>query len=181
MSHPHIPFAISALLCMGCLAVAQEKRPTTAAVQGIKGVKEDAVAKVKSDAQGVSKINGVETINGVKVDGRATVTPAAPIVAAGGNAVPAGGGTVGSSGTIQSVHGVSGINTARLQNLEAALLMKQGGGTPAGTGAEKGGKGKFAAAALLGPPLGKPEPKAGPKEDGRAGFQEFEKLQNSGS
>jgi hypothetical protein len=203
MNQPHTHWVISAWLCLGCFAAAQEKRPATAAVEGIKGVKEDAVAKVKhvetgnaaasggvvtgtkSNAQGVNKIDGVETIDGVKADGRTAVPPVSsvvpPIAPAGGNAVPAGGGTVGSGGTIHSVHGVSGINTARLRNLEAALLMKQGGGgTPAGSGAEKGGKGKSAAAALLGAPLGKPEPKA-PKEDGRAGFQEFEKLQNSGS
>jgi len=165
MHHPSIHWVISAWLCLSCLAAAQEKRPATAAVEGIKGVKEDAVAKVKHLEAGTA----------------ASVKPP-PVVSAGGNAVPAGGGTVGSGGTIQSVNGVSGINTARLQNLEAALLMKQGGGgTPAGTGSEKGGKGKSAAAALLGPPLGKPDAKTRPKEDGRAGFQEFEKLQNTGS
>jgi hypothetical protein len=173
-------------------------------------VKEDAVANVKnaetgnaatSTTQGVNKINGVETINGVKADGRTVVPPTgtvvpppppppvgaappppppppAPIVSAGGTAIPAGGGSVGSAANIRAVKGVAGINTAKLQNLEKALILKQGGGTPTGNGAEKGGKGKAAAAALLGVPL---EKKPGPKEDGRGGFQEFEKLQNNGS
>jgi hypothetical protein len=191
-------------LSIGSLVIAQEPRPPAAAVEGIKGVKEDAVAKVKNietgnaaesggvatgtknSTQGVNKINGVETINGVKADGRTVVPPTnplvpppPPIVSAGGTAIPAGGGSVGNAANIRAVQGVAGINTAKLQNLEKALVLKQGGGgTPVGGGAEKGGKGKSAAAALLAAPL---EKRAGPKEDGRAGFQEFEKLQNNGS
>jgi len=74
---------------------AEETRLPTAAVQGIKGVKEDAPVQVKdiqtgnaapnggvtanapTGAQGVNKVNGVETINGVKADGR-VVPPANP-------------------------------------------------------------------------------------------------------
>jgi hypothetical protein len=204
-------------LCLGGLVAAQEQRTPTAAVEGIKGVKGDAVAKVKnvetgnatpsggvvtgtkSDAQGVNKINGVETINGVKADGRNAVLPPPPvappppvssvapppvkpvappppppppIVSVGGTAVPAGGGSVGSAANIRAVKGVTGINSAKLQNLEKALILKQGGGgTPTGNG-------RAAAAGLLATPLGKTP---GPKEDGRGGFQEFEKLQNNGS
>jgi len=80
-------------------------------------------------------------------------------------------GTVG-TGAVRPVTGVTGINAAKLQNLEAALAIKGGG-------PEKGAKGKAAAAALLGAPG--PGPKAGPKTDGRAGFQEFEKLITPGS
>jgi hypothetical protein len=70
------------------------------------------------------------------------------------------------------VKGVAGINTAKLRNLEAALQLKhEGGGAPTG-------KGKAAAAALGAPG---PGPKPGPKQDGRASFQEFEKLQTNGS
>ena len=105
--------------------------------------------------------------------------PPPPIVAAGGTTVPAGGGSVGTAANIRAVQGVAGINTAKLQNLEAALqLKKDGTGTPTGSGAEKGGKGRAAAAGLLSAPL---EKQPGPKLDGRAGFQEFEKLQNTGS
>lgn len=169
-------------LCLASLAGAEEKTPAPAAVAGIKGVKEDAVATVKnvepgiatgtkSSAQGVNKIDGIDTINGVKADRRTAVLPP-PVVPAGGTAIPAGGGSVGSAANIRAVKGVGGINAAKLQNLEAALNIKHdAGGTPTG-------KGKAAAAALGGPP-GKPGVK--PKEDGRAGFQEFEKLQNNGS
>ena len=118
----------------------------------------------------------------MKADGRTTVPPVKPVSPppVAGTAVQAGGGTVGSGGSIRAIKGVAGINAAKLQNLEAALQIKHGGeGTPIGGGAEKGGKGKAAAAALLGVPG--PAPKAGPKADGRAGFQEFEKLPDTGS
>jgi hypothetical protein len=84
------------------------------------------------------------------------------------------------AGTIQAVNGVTGLNTTKLKNLEAALVLKQAAETPKGDDAEHSGKGKAAAAALLAAPLDKPAPKP-PKEDGRAGFHEFEKLQNRGS
>jgi hypothetical protein len=151
-------------LVLGGLAGAQEK--AAAVVQGIKGVKEEAVSAVKNVEKG-SATPAVNKIDGVPADGRATAVPiqavAAPVITGGGS--------------IQAVHGVSGIQTPRIQNLEAALNLKEA--APPIT--DKGGKGKAAAAALLGPPLGKPEPKTGPKEDGRAGFQEFEKFQNTGS
>ncbi len=188
----------AALLCLGGLAIAQEKsQPPTAAVSAIKGVKEEAVAKVKpieptvtpppkNAAQGVNKIDGIDTINGVKADGRAPVLPpppvrpppppppppkAPPVVGVKGTAVNVGGGTVGAGGSIRAVNGVAGINAAKLQNLEVALQIKQNP-TPEGPGKAK------AAAALLGPG---PGTKTGPKADGRAGFQEFEKLPNKGS
>lgn len=191
-------------LCLGCLAVAQEKRPPTAAVEGVKGVKEEAAAKIKNietgnvavpknTAQGVNKVDGVNTVNGVKADGRTVVLPpppvpkpvapppppppppppvarpvAPPVI---GTAVNVAAGTVG-TGAIRPVTGVTGINAAKLQNLEAALAIKQGG-------TDNGAKGKAAAAALLGGPG--PGLKPGPKPDGRAGFQEFEKLNTPGS
>jgi len=183
--------AIPVWLCLGCLAVAQEKRPAApAAVEGIKGVKEEAAAKIKNiepgnvavpknTAQGVNKVDGVNTVNGVKADGRTVVLPpppapkpvAPPPPPIVGTAVNVAVGTVG-TGAVRPVTGVTGINAAKLQNLEAALAIKGGG-------PEKGAKGKAAAAALLGAPG--PGPKAGPKTDGRAGFQEFEKLITPGS
>lgn len=82
------------------------------------------------------------------------------------------------AGTIQAINGVTGLNTDKLKNLEAALILKQAAETPK-TGAEHDGKGKAAAAALLSVPGSKPAPQPG--KDGRDGFHEFEKLQNRGS
>jgi len=212
MKKPFVHWIIPISLGLGGLALAQQAAPAPAAVQGVTGVKQEAVSTVKqletgttnptggvttgakNDAQAVNKVNGVETINGVKEDGRTVIPPThvppppppqpppppPPAAHQAGTAAPVGGGSVGNAAKIQSVKGVTGLNTAKIQNLEAALKLKQNAETPAGTGEEKGGKGKAAAAALLGAPLEKPNPK-GPKEDGRAGFQEFEKLQNNGS
>src|SRR5262245_2084392 len=228
MKKSFVHWVVPMSLGLGGLTMAQQAAPAPAAVQGVTGVKQEAVSSVKqleqgtttptggvttgakNDAQAVNKVNGVETINGVKADGRTvvppppptnvpppppppTAVPPPPVKATNapppppppaahqaGTAAPVGGDAVGTAAKIQAVKGVTGLNTAKIQNLEAALKLKQGGETPAGTGEEKGGKGKAAAAALLGAPLEKPNPKA-PKEDGRAGFQEFEKLQNLGS
>jgi hypothetical protein len=107
------------------------------------------------------------TVN--KIDGVHTPPPPPPPVSA-----------VNHVGSIQAVNGVTGLNTTKLKNLEAALVLKQAAETPKGDDAEHSGKGKAAAAALLAAPLDKVPPKP-PKEDGRAGFHEFEKLQNRGS
>jgi hypothetical protein len=178
MKNRHALRAILVWFCLAGFTTAQEKAPAPAspapaAVQGIKGVKQDAVEKVKNvesgittaaknAAQAVNKIGGVETINGVKADGHTTAAPVQPVVTP----------VITGAGRIQAVNGVTGINTAKLQNLEAALQLKHGETGP------PNGKGRAAAAGLFGPPNGKPGPK---KEDGRAGFQEFEKLQNAGS
>jgi len=149
------------------------------AVSGVAGVKQDAGGQIKpitpktppppnsSSAQKVNKVDGIETIDGVVASGRVVPVPPPSTV---------------SGGTIRAVKGVGGIDTAKLLNLEAAMILKEeGGGTPAGGGAELGGKGKAAAAALLAAPGEMPPRKPQPKQDGRAGFQEFEKLQNRGS
>jgi hypothetical protein len=118
-------------------------------------------------------------VGGVAPDASAPPPPppptAPPIVPAGGTTVPAGGGSVGTAANIRAVQGVGGINTAKLQNLEAALqLKKDGADAPRG----HAGKGRAAAAGLLSAPL---EKQTNTPEDGRAGFQEFEKLQGTGS
>ena len=125
---------------------------------------------------GVNKIDGINTVNGVKADGRTAVVPPPPVVKpvappVVGTAVNVPAGTVGAGGTIRAINGVTGINAAKLRNLEAALQIKEGG-TPGD------GKAKAAAAGLLG---NGPGLKPGPKPDGRSGFQEFEKLPNTGS
>ena len=170
MNHRSIRHAFPLLLCLGCVAGAQENRPAPAAVEGVKGVKQEAVQKIKNvetgtttSAKDVNKVDGINTINGVKAEGQAvkppvTHVPPPPIA--------------GTAATIHAVQGVAGINAAKLQNLEAALKLKhEGAGTPTD-------KGKAAAAALGGPG---PGIKPGPKQDGRAGFQEFQKLQTNGS
>ncbi len=161
-------------------AVADEKPASTAAIDGVKGVKQEAVQSVKkvepptaaaaaSTTQGVNKVDGVNTIAGVKAAGRDTVQPIPPKPA---------GGTVGS---IRALPGVQGIIAPKQLNLEAALHLKHdGGGTPAGGGAE-GGKGKTSAAALLGAPVGLAPAKPIQKGDGRLQLQEFEKLTTAGS
>lgn len=205
MKNPIIIRLVPVWLCLGGFDVAvhaQEQRPPApAAVSGVQGVKEEAAAKIKNietgttaapknTAQGVNKIDGINTVNGVKADGRTVVIPPPPVPKAVapppppppptarpvpppivGTAVNVAVGTVG-NGAIRPVTGVTGINAAKLQNLEVALQIKQGG-------PDNGTKGKAAAAALLGGQG--PGPKPGPKTDGRAGFQEFEKLPNNGS
>lgn len=185
-----IRWAIPAWLCLSAMAGAQAPAPipamptsaaspgptapAPAAVEGVKGVKQEAVQKVKNiepgittgaqnAAQAVNKIDGVQTIHGVKAEGQTVTTPVKPVVQP----------VITGAGSVQAVSGVTGINAAKLQNLEAALQLKHGESGP------PNGKGRAAAAGLLGAPNGKPGPK--PKEDGRAGFQEFEKLQNGGS
>ena len=66
-------------LCLGGVVAAQEQRPPTSAVEGVKGVKQDAVESVKKVEPGTaSSAQGVNKINGVKADGRAVVPPANP-------------------------------------------------------------------------------------------------------
>ena len=78
-----------------------------------------------------------------KIEGVHTPPPPPPVSA------------VNHVGSIQAVNGVTGLNTAKLQNLEAALILKQAAETPKGDDAEHSGKGKAAAAALLAAPLDK--------------------------
>ena len=171
-------------LCLASLAIAQEKAVTPAAVSGVKGVKQDAVEQVKNVEPGITAAQGVNKINGVKADGSTAIPPVNPVLPppvtgttsdAKGvnkiNGVKAAGQTapvpvqpiISVAGSIQAVNGVIGINAAKLQNLEAALKIKDETGP-------HDGKGKAATAALGGPP-GKPG--KAPK-DGREGFQEFE-------
>ena len=128
-------------------------------------------------AQGVKKVDGIDTINGVKAPGHAAVQPMPPPPA--GSATNVGGGEVGAVSSIRAVKGVQGIIPPKQLNLEAALLIKEGGGTPAVL--EKGGKGKAAAAALLTAPAGLAPAKPVPNGDGRAVFQEFEEGTTPGS
>jgi hypothetical protein len=180
----------SRLLAGAIIAAAASAQQPAPSVSGVSGVKQDAVDRVApvakdippppngSHAQAVNKVDGISTIDGVKTPGQTAIPPPPPPSA--GN-VTSAAGAVGNAGKIQAVTGVGGIDTARLRNLEIAIQMKESAASPAGSGAAKGGKGKAAAAALLSAPIEKAPPKLGPKQDGRDGFQEFEKLQNRGS
>jgi hypothetical protein len=187
---------VLAVLLSLSAAHAQEK---AAAVPGATGVKQDVVdrvAGVKQDA--IEKVKPVTQTpppppqavpppppTSVEVKPVTQTPPPPPPPTAVEikpvtQAPPPPVSAVHQAATIQAVNGVTGINTAKLKNLEAALILKQAAEAPKGDDAEHSGKGKAAAAALLAAPLDKPAPKP-PKEDGRAGFHEFEKLQNRGS
>lgn len=181
--------AISALLCFSSFAIAQQPAQTGAGVSGIQGVEQKVIESIRKveppttvpvapqvAPQGVNKVDGVETIDGVKATGREAITPPPPPPPPPTPPpAAAGGANVGTASSIQAVKGVAGLNALKRQNLEAALVLKD---APTITGA---GKAKAAAAALLGGPSGKPSPQPQPKEDGRDGFQEFDKLNANGS
>lgn len=188
-----IPRLIIAASLMAGNAIAQQQPAPGAAINGVQGVKQEAVQSIKkveppvvnptavNAAQGVNKVDGISTINGVKAAGHEAVQavppPPSPPPQPAGSAA-----SVGAVASIRAVQGVQGIVAPKQLNLEAALMIKEGGaGTPAGGGAEKGGKGKAAAAALLAPPGGPAPTKPVPGTDGRTAFQEFEKLTAPGS
>ena len=192
---PAAPAAINGVKQEAVESIKKIEPPTAnpSAIDGVKGVKQEAVESIKkvepptansaaiSTAQGVKKVDGIDTINGVKAAGHDAVPPIPPPPPAG-SATNVVGGAVGAVSSIRAVKGVQGIIPPKQLNLEAALLIKEGGaGTPAGGGAEKGGKGKAAAAALLTAPAGLAPAKPIPNGDGRAGFQEFEKGTAPGS
>ncbi len=189
---------LAATLLIG-LAKADDKSSASAnSVNGVKGVKQEAVESVKkvepptiaptavTTPAGVNQVDGVNTIQGVKAPGQETTPPPPPApvdkATQGVNQVegvkamtpdavqPVPPPPAGAVSTIQAVKGVQGIIAPKQRNLEAALLIKEGGeGPPTGTG-----KGAAAAAALLsGPPGEAPGPPL-PDGDGRDAFQEFE-------
>ena len=187
---------------MAGFAMSQEK-PAADAINGVKGVKQEAVTSIKKiepptvvpvtppPPTGVTQPipplppTGVTqqppppppppAVQGMnQVDGIQAMPP--PNAVKGVPPPPAS-----ASSTIRAVPGVQGIITPKQMNLEAALLIKEDAkGTPVGGGAE-GGKGKAAAAALLNGPKGLTPAPPVPNGDGRAGLQEFEKLDKPGS
>jgi hypothetical protein len=192
-----LKFIILSSLMAGS-AMAQEK---PAAINGVKGVKQEAVTSIKKIAPPtVVPVNppppvGVtQPIPPPPPTGVTQQPPPPPPAMQGMNkvdgiqATPPPNGVKGvppppasAISTIRAVQGVQGIITPKQMNLEAALLIKEDAkGTPAGGGAE-GGKGKAAAAALLNGPKGLTPAPPVPNGDGRAGLQEFEKLDKPGS
>ena len=67
-----ILWAIPSFVCLGCVVSAQENRPAAAAVQGVKGVKQEAVQKIKSVETGTAKgrFDGDVALAGVTVYGK---------------------------------------------------------------------------------------------------------------
>lgn len=152
----------------------QEAKPPSSIIEGVKGVKQEA-----------APIESIEKIEGTKmpapVPAPNAVQPVAPppppkaaatavnqidgIKTPATNAVkavppPPLGSAVAN---IRPVKGITGIVIPKQKNLEAALQIQTGGGTP-----------NAKAAAQLGGPGEKPGPPQ-PGGDGRAAFQEFEK------
>jgi hypothetical protein len=191
--------AASMMLVAG-IAMAQGKPPGDA-IDGVKGVKQEAVKSIKNIAPptivpvtppppaGVTQPVPPPPPAGVKQPAPAPPPPAAQGVNKVDGIQTAPPNTVKSVppppataiSTIRAVQGVQGIIAPKQLNLEAALLIKEDAkGAPAGGGAE-GGKGISAAAALLNGPAGLVPAPPVPNGDGRAGFQEFEKLTAPGS
>ena len=203
--------ALPVWLCVGSLASAQEPAaktpPTPAAVAGVKGVKEEAAARIKTiepgniaippnTAQGVSKIDGINTVNGVKADGRTVVLPPPPTPKAvtpppppkavappppPSAAKPPPPPIVGTA--VNVTVGTVGTGAVRpvtgVTGINAVKLQNLETALAVKNGPQQGTKGKAAAAELIGG--AGPGPKPGPKTDGRNIFQEFEKLPNKGS
>ena len=179
--------------------------PATSAINGVKGVKQEAVESVRKiepptvnpiTQPAASAVNKVEGVNTVTVPGQAPAA-APPLPASAGNtaqgvtkvegikAVPpnavqavAPPPAAGAVSSIRALRGVQGIIAPKQLNLEAALQLKEDGTKPP-PGVGEGGK-AAAAALLSGPPGLVPAPPT-PNGDGREGFQEFEKLTAPGS
>ena len=122
MKTPRALWAFPTLLCLGCLVEAQENRPAPSAIEGVKGVKQDAVANIKNpeagnavgaanNAQGVNKIDGINTVNGVKADGQMVTPPPPPIAKPVIPVAGPGANVVVPNNTAQGVNKIDGINT----------------------------------------------------------------------
>ena len=186
---PRTPNALALITLLLAGVVTAQDKPSSAAVNGVQGVKQEAVQNVKNVAPptvvpvtppprpaGVTPpppppaMQGVQKVDGIQAPATNAVKGVPPPPAA-------------AISSIRAVQGVQGIVAPKQLNLEAALLMKEGGqATPAGGGAEGGqGKATAAAAALLNGPKGPAPTLPAPAGDGRAALQEFEKLDKPGS
>ena len=200
------PTLIILSLLITCLVHAQQS-PSADAINGVKGVKQEAVQSIKKIAPptvvpvtpppptGVTQPvpppppPAAQAMN--KVEGVTPPPPPPPPQAVNkvdGIQVTPPNTVKGvppppaaAISTIRAVQGVQGIIAPKQLNLEAALVLKEDAkGTPATPGAE-GGKGKAAAAALLNGPKGLVPAPPLPNGDGRGALQEFEKLDKPGS
>lgn len=201
------PTLIILSLLITCHVHAQQS-PSADAINGVKGVKQEAVQNIKKIAPptvvpvtsppptGVTRpvppppaAQAMNKVEGVKPPSPPPPPPPPQAVnkVDGIQATPPN--TVkgvppppaAAISTIRAVRGVQGIIAPKQLNLEAALVLKEDAkGTPATPGAE-GGKGKAAAAALLNGPKGLVPAPPVPNGDGRGALQEFEKLDKPGS
>ena len=197
---------VAVMMLVTGIAMAQEK-PSADAINGVKGVKQEAVQSIKKIAPptvvpvtpppptGVTQpvppppppaAQAMNKVEGVKPPPPPPTPPQAVnkvdgIQATPPNTVKGVPPPAAAISTIRAVQGVQGLIAPKQLNLEAALVLKEDAkGTPATPGAE-GGKGKAAAAALLNGPKGLVPAPPVPNGDGRGALQEFEKLDKPGS
>lgn len=144
--------------------------------QGGGGIEKAAGLGARTGAPGVPP----EAPNSKVAQSAGTKPPPPPSSVAKGGGITSRGDSAppSTASSIRPVRGLSGITAPKIQNLEAALLIKRA--TPA-PDAPLDRKSKAAAAGLMSGSGEKPDPKGEKKPDGRGGFQEFEKLDTSGS
>jgi hypothetical protein len=137
-----------------------------------------AIHAAPRDAPGVRKAADINDARGATAPPPPPPAPPSSVVKSGG--LTSGGDASNSkaAGSIRPVRGLSGITAPKIQNLEAALLIKRATPPP---DAPLDRKSKAAAARLMSGPGDKVDPKGVRNVDGRGGFQEFEKLDKSGS
>ena len=137
-----------------------------------------AIKAAPQEAPGVRKAADIDNARGARGAAVQPNPPPSSVVKSGG--LTSGGDTAnsGAAGSIRAVRGLSGITAPKIQNLEAALLIKRATPPP---DAPLDRKSKAAAAGLLSGPGDKVDPKGAKNADGRGGFQEFEKPEKSGS
>lgn len=197
------PTLIILSVLVTCHAHAQQS-PSADAINGVKGVKQEAVQSIKKIAppavvpvtpppptgvtQPVPPPPAAQSMN--KVGGVKPPPPPPPqavIKVDGIQATPPNifkgvpPPPAAAISTIRAVQGVQGIIAPKQLNLEAALVLKEDAKGTSATPEAEGGKGKAAAAALLNGPKGLVPAPPVPNGDGRGALQEFEKLDKPGS
>ena len=199
------PTLIILSLLATCLVHAQQP-PSADAINGVKGVKQEAVQSIKKIApptvvpvtppppMGVAQpvppppppaAQAMNKVEGVKPP--PPPPPQAVIKVDGIQATPPNifkgvpPPPAAAISTIRAVQGVQGIIAPKQLNLEAALVLKEDAKGTSATPEAEGGKGKAAAAALLNGPKGLVPAPPVPNGDGRGALQEFEKLDKPGS
>lgn len=184
----HSKTLLTLLLLSGLTHAQEPTRAPSAAIEAIKGVKQEAVESIKKiEPPTTIPVVPPPTVQGVKPPPPNAVqppppsppaNPVAPNTVQGVKTPPPNAvqsvpppPVANAVSTIRAVKGVEGIAVPKQRNLEAALQIK--------AGATPDPKGKAAAAALFGRPGKGPLPAQ--DGDGRAALQEFEKQTAPGS